>query len=308
MIRYFRRTDKTALRHLEAYEPGTWVYVEAPTIEDTEHLIAELALDAGHLGDAMDEEEVPRLEREGEQLYFFTRLPFTNEEQRLETTPILFIITPKFLLTLTNRPIPHLQDFTEGRFNFSTTQADRLMLALLDRIFDQYETYLNQVGRQIKAIRSHLRVETISNRDFVDFVLVEDELNEVLSALTPTNAILKRLLINKHLKLNQTDQELMEDLVLETEQLIEAAKSSTKSITNIRDAYSSLMTNNLNRIIRVLTLVTVLLSILTVIAGLFGMNVKLPFDDEEHAFSIVVVGSLTVVLILAWIFRKKRWL
>jgi len=235
-------------------------------------------------------------------------LPFTNDEQHLETTPILFVITPKFLLTLTNRPLPHLEDFTEGQLVYSTAQPDHLMLIMLDRILDQYETYLNQVSRQIKAIRSRLRVETISNRDFLDFVLVEDELNEVLSALTPTNAILKRLLINKHLKLNQGDEEFMEDIVLETEQLIEAAKSSTKSIINIREAYSSLMTNNLNRIIRMLTVVTVLLSILTVIAGLYGMNVKLPFDEYKHAFSIVVGSSLLIVLILLWLFRRNKWL
>lgn len=308
MIRYFRRTDKTALKTLEDFQPGTWVYVEAPTIEETESLIRELSLDAGHLGDAMDEEEVPRLEREGDQLYFFTRLPFTNDELHLETTPILFLITPKFLLTLTNRPMPHLEEITGGHQVFSTAQPERLMMFLLDQILEQYENYLNQVGRQIKAIRSRLRVETISNRDFVDFVLVEDELNEVLSALTPTNSILKRLLINKHLNLTQTDHEFMEDIVLETEQLIESAKSSTKSITNIREAYSSLMTNNLNRIIRILTLVTVLLSVLTVIAGLFGMNVKLPFADHDHAFSIIATGSLVLVLVLAWIFRIKRWL
>lgn len=308
MIRYFRRTEKTVLKHLEHFEPGTWAYAEAPTMEETEHLIPDLGLDAGHIADAMDTEEVPRLEREGEQLYFFTRLPFTNDEMHLETAPILFVITPKFLLTLSARPLPHLDSFIDGSLTFSTAQPDQLMMIILDKILNQYATYLNQVSRQIKAIRTRLSIETISNRDFVDFVLVEDELNEVLSSLTPTNAILKRLLINKHLKLTQTDQELMEDLVLETDQLIEAAKSNTKSITNIREAYSSLMTNNLNRVIRMLTLVTVLLSILTVIAGLYGMNVKLPFSEYKHAFSFVVGSSLLIVAILLWLFRRKKWL
>lgn len=308
MIRYFRKTDKTRLRHPTKYEPGTWVYAENPKLEEIEKLVHQLKLDGGHLADAQDADEMPRLEREDDQLYFFTRQPFTNDELHLETTPVLFVIAPKFLLTLTNRPLSRLERFTEEKLVFNTSQPERLVLIIMAEMLDQYDLYLNQVSRQIKGIRSRLRNSEINNRDFVDFALVEDELNEVLAALTPTAAILKRLLVNKHLKLTQADHEVVEDLILASEQLIESAKSSTKSIVNIREVYSAIMTNNLNRIIRILTVLTVLLSILTFITGLFGMNVLVPFTAEKHAFSIVLAGSLTLVLLLLFMFRRNRWL
>lgn len=308
MIRFFRKTDKTHLRSPSKYEPGTWVYAENPKLEEVENLVHLLGLDGGHIADAQDTDEMPRLEREEDQLYFFTRMPFTNDELHLETTPILFVIAPKFLLTLTNRPMPKLERFTEERIQFNTTHPEHLVLTIMAELLDQYDLYLNQVSRQIKSIRSRLRNSEINNRDFIDFALVEDELNEVLAALTPTAAILKRLLVNKHLRLTEADHEQIEDLILASEQLIEGAKSSTKSIVNIREVYSAIMTNNLNRIIRILTVLTVLLSILTFITGLFGMNVIVPLHAHEHAFTILLVGSLSLVLILFWLFRRNRWL
>jgi magnesium transporter len=238
----------------------------------------------------------------------FTRFPFTNEELRLETTPVLFVLDKHFLLTISNVPIPRLNKFTEEKIEYSTDHPDQLMLIILNEIVEQFDSYLNQISRQIKSLRNRLRHESISNKDFVDFVLVEDELNEFLSALTPTNANLRRILINKHLRLSETDKELIEDLLLANEQSIEAARSNNKSITNIRDAYSTIMTNNLNTVIRILTVLTVVLSVLTFIAGLYGMNVKLPFDGNFHAFSIILGISTLVILLLLWIFKRNKWM
>lgn len=308
MIRYYRRNQKLKLRSLEEFKPGSWVYVEAPDDKELEQLADKLRLDKGHLSDVLDENEMPRLEREDSQLYMFTRFPFTNDELRLETTPVLFVLGKDFLLTVAAVPLPRLEKFIDEKINFSTELPDQLMLKILNQIVEQFDAYLNQISRQIKSLRNRLRRESISNKDFVDFVLVEDELNEFLSALTPTNANLRRMLINKHLKLSETDKELIEDLMLANEQSIEMARSNNKSIVNIRDAYSTIMTNNLNTIIRILTVLTVVLSVLTFIAGLYGMNVKLPFDQNLHAFSIVVGGSILIVTILLWVFKRNKWM
>jgi magnesium transporter len=308
MISYLHRAAKTRLKHLDAYKKGSWVYVEDPTIEETERLVNEFKLDGGHVSDALDPEEMPRLEREGDQLYFFTRFPYMSDELHLETAPILFVLSQDSLITVSTKLLPRYAKFTDEKIDFTTLAPDQLLLIILNEIVEQYDAYLSQIGRQIKSIRSRLRSQEINNNDFIDFVLVEDELNEFLSALTPTNAILRRILINKHIKLTDDDKDLIEDLLLANEQSIEAAKSNNKSIVNIREAYSTIMSNNLNRVMRILTVVTVLLSIMTVVAGLYGMNIALPFGHYEQAFSIVTGGSIVVVAVLLWLFRRSRWL
>lgn len=308
MIRYLYRAPKTKLVHLDTYRKGAWIYVENPTLEEIEYLVKTYKMDGGHVADALDPDEMPRLEREENQLYLFTRFPYTNEDLRLETMPILLVLTRENLITISTRELPRFSKFIDNKLHFSTLSPDQLLLIILNEVVEQYETFLNQIGRQINAIRSRLKSQEISNNDFVDFVLVEDELNDFMAALTPTNAILRRILINKHIRLTELDKELIEDLLLANEQSIEAARSNNKSIVNIRDAYSTIMTNNLNRVIRILTVVTVLLSVLMVIAGLYGMNISLPFGGHEHAFTIVIGISVTVITVLLIMFKRNKWL
>ncbi len=309
MIRYFYKNIRSkGLRELDTYKKGTWVYVEAPDEAEVLELVDKYDLDPGHIEDALDMDEMPRLEREDGLIYIFTRFALTDDELHIITAPLLFIVGEDVLITISPEQFPRFSKFMDEKITFNTTQRTKLVLQILDQIVDQYEMHLNNIGKQIKAIRSRLRVEQIRNRDFINFVLIEDELNEFMSALTPTNAILRRILLGKHIPLFDDDQDLVEDLLLNNEQSIEACRSSIKSIVNIREAYSTIMANNLNTIIRVLTILTVVISVPTFIASVYGMNVPLPFADSTLAFSGVMLFSLGVSVLLLVVFKAKRWL
>lgn len=309
MIRYFYKNIRSKkLVELDDYKQGAWVYVENPNDAEIAMLVNKFKLDPGHIDDARDEDEMPRLEKEGELTYLFTRYANTKDDMQISTMPLLFIIGPDILITISLNTIPRLERFIEGKIDFTTTQRTKLVLQIMDQIVDQYEIYLNSVSRHIKNIHSRLRVEEIRNQDFVNFVLIEDELNEFLSALVPTNAIFRRLLLGKYVRLYESDQDIVEDLLLNNEQSIESCRSSLKTIVNIREAYSTIMSNNLNYVIRVLTVITAVIAIPTLISSIYGMNVDLPFDETKFAFFFVITFSLSVSILLLWIFRRKDWL
>lgn len=309
MIRYFHKTTKTKpAEELDKYKPNSWVYVESPSEIEMHELAEKLKLDEGHLEDAMDSDELPRLEREDGQTYLFTRFVHTNDDAVLTTTPLLFVLHPECLITVSLDAIPHLAKLTDGSIDIDTTQPGRLMLQILDEIDSQYEENLSEITKQIRATRSRLRVEDVRNQDFINFVTIEDELTEFMTALTPMGPILKRLLLGKHFELHKKDKELIEDLLLSNDQSLANCRSNTKSIVNIREAYSTIMSNNLNQIIRVLTVVTVVISIPTLIASIYGMNVQLPLSSDPIAFVFLMVLSASISLLLLWFFKYKKWL
>ena len=309
MIRYLYKSIRSKeLKEIDSYKPGSWIYVESPTDDEAAMLIEKFDLDPGHIDDARDEDEMPRLEREENLVYIFTRFAYTNDDLQVTTAPLLFVIGKEILMTISPRKIPRMEKFIEGKIDFSTTQRTKLVLQIMDQVVDQYEVFLNNIGRQIKTIRARLRVEEIRNSDFIQFVLIEDELNEFLSALTPTNAILRRLLLGKHIPLYAEDEDLVEDLLLNNEQAIEGCRSSLKSIVNIREAYSTIISNNLNQVIRILTVLTMLISVPMLVASIYGMNVALPFEKSPLAFSGIMTASLVLSIILLSVFRYKRWL
>ena len=195
--------------------------------------------------------------------------------------------------------------FLSGRIDFATTQRAKLVLQILHQIGEHYETFISRTSKQIKLIRSRLRGHEISNQDFIDFVMIEDELNEFLSSLMPTNATLRRLLLGRYMPLFDEDQDIVEDLLLNNEQSIEACNSNLKSIDNIREAYSSISSHNLNYTMKVLTAVTVMITLPNVFFGMYGMNIALPFQHQPWAY-LVVTGFTLVLVILMFIFARKK--
>lgn len=307
MIKYYYKSLRSDhVQELSEYKRGAWVYVEAPNEDELEHIIARFGVEPGHIEDALDEDEMPRLEKEDDKSYIFVRYAYKNSEAELVTVPLLFVLGPEIMMTVSLVHMPCLDGFLSGKIDFATTQRAKLVLQILHQIVEQYDTFINNTSKQIKLIRSRLRGHEISNQDFVDFVLIEDELNEFLAALMPTNATLRRLLRGRYIPLFEEDQDIIEDLLLNNEQSIEACNSNIKSIVNIREAYSSISSNNLNRTMKVLTVATVMIALPNLFYGMYGMNVNLPWQHEPWAYFMVTGFSLLLTLIVFLFARRKH--
>ncbi|MBC7707730.1 magnesium transporter CorA family protein [Polaromonas sp.] len=303
---YYKNTTSPELTEISEPKKGTWVYVETPTDAEVVQLAKQFKLESGNLEDARDEDEMPRLERQDGQTYIYVRFAYRNSQGDLSTMPLLIVFGGEYVITVSRIRLPALDHLMRGRTPFATTQRSKLVLLILSQISDQYDGFINRISRQIKSIRSRLRSTGITNKDLLDFVTIEDDLNEFQASLQPTNAALRRLLVGKQLPLFDDDHDIVEDLLLNNEQSIEAIRSNLLSVSNIRDAYSAISSNNLNRTITLLTLATILVALPNVFFGMFGMNVPLPFQDARWAFAAIL--SVNVLLIAAIIFyvRKKR--
>ena len=305
---YFKSVRDEQLKKIDKFKTGSWIYVEDPDKKELSQLAKKLSLEAGHLTDSTDPYEVPRLEIEKEAVYIFTRIPFSleNKIEKITTVPLLVIISNNFIMTICQKPLYFIDKFLEGNIDFSTTQKTKLFLLIFSQINSSYNRNLTRIIRQVRTISIHL--ENIKNHDIVQFVMFEAVLNDFLSALNPTNNILKQLLSGKILKLYENDKDLTEDLFLSNNQLIERSQMNLNIISNIRNAYSTIMTNNLNRVIKFLTALTIILNVPMIISSFYGMNVSLPLAGSPMAFWQISSFTLIITLILLLVFSKNRWL
>lgn len=307
MIRYYYKNLRSKkVGELDTYHPGAWVYVESPTVEEVDFLVKQFNLNEGHIADALDPDEMPRLEREDPLTYVYMRYAYTAKDLELTTAPLLFIVGKDLFVTISRKRLPQIDQFLQGKVPFATTQRTKLMLQIMSQISEQYETYINTIARQISIIRNRLKGHEIKNQDFVDFVLIEEELNDFLSAMMPTTAVLRRLTLGKHLQLFEQDEEIVEDLLLTNEQSIEGCRAHIKTVANIRQAYATISGNNLNQTMRILTAATVLITLPNIIYGMYGMNIPLPFQHEEWAYMFVLGVSLGLSLLVYFIARNRR--
>lgn len=307
MIKYYYKSLRSEnIRELEEPKPGTWIHVEAPNEAEIEQLVKKFKFDEGHLLDALDEDEVPRLEREDDKSYMFVRYSYQNDEGDMDTAPLLIAFDAEYIITISLYKLPAIDALLKSNTQFATTQRTKLILLILGYISDEYDSSISKTSKRIKAIRSRLREQGITNQDLIDFVTIEDELNEFMASLLPTNAALRRLLAGKQLALFEEDEDIVEDVLLNNEQSIEAIRSSLKSITNIRDAYLAISSNNLNRTITVLTLATILVALPNVFFGMYGMNVPLPHQQDSWSFEAIVAINLILITSIIVYARKKK--
>ena len=284
-------------------QPGCWVRSERPTEANLQWL-AGLKLDEDTLRDAVDPYEVPRLERDAVWAYYIARLPDTNDELGGFTTPILFAISDKYLVTVSRDNLGSLwQPFIEHD-RIPTTQRGKLFLAIISAIIEQYERQLAVINRRMRAVM--LDVSNIRAGDVAIFTENERKVNDYLDALVPMNSSLEKLLNSNALKLFDNDADMVEDLSIDLEQLIARCKSQLRTITNLRDSYRAMMDSQLNATMRLLTIITVVMTVPTVVAGIFGMNVELPGGGTTADFWwIIGLTGLAVVVLAVYLLRKR---
>lgn len=178
---------------------------------------------------------------------------------------------------------------------------------MLLEVDSAYARYITRINKEVRRLSAELST-TISNRDIIHFMEYETILHDLLDALVPTNAALQKLLSGRFLTLRDEDKEFAEDVYLGNGQLIELCHSNLRTIVNTRNSYSTIMSNNLNRVIKLLTSITIVLMVPSIFMNMYGMNVPLPFTSSPHAFWIVILISGVVTGGVLYVFKRKEWL
>lgn len=308
MITYYFRTIKDdTLKTISDLRTGVWIHAESPSDEELKALFAKLELDEALIEDAQDFYEVPRTERSENASFFFTRYPYSDGTEDVETAPLTVVMGESFVLTIVQRKIPQFDKFISGKKVVHTTQKTKFFLQLIDQVTESYERELVILRRNVHKDRAQLR--RIGKKEIERFVTYEHKLNDMISALVPTNTALQQVTKAKGsaIQLYDQDIELMEDLLIDNNQLIDSARTVLRMIQNIRTATEAILASTLNSTIRTLTLVTILLTIPMAIASLYGMNVALPLAEAEWAFWAIVGVVVVLVGTVIVFFKRNGW-
>lgn len=304
---YHSSARSRKLEDIKTAKVGSWVHAVEPTDEELLQLAKDFNLDEDVLKDATDPHEAPRVEVNEGATYVFSRY-CRPVDPDIPTEPMLIVWTDKNIITVQRTADDILSRMINGQIEVLTTQKTKTFLHILDQINQSYRSQLLQISKQILRFRSQMRRTEATNIDLIKFIELEEDLNEFLSALQPQGLVLNALQSGKYMKLYEDDREMVDDLTLNTNELIEQCKSRLRTVINVRQAYDVIATNNLNKIFKRLTSIAIFLAIPNIIGAYFGMNVELPLMHNHYAFIIILALSLAAVFIATRFFNYKKWL
>lgn len=308
MIRIYK-TDNDNLLEVQKIVPNTWIDMVNPTEGEIDYVSETTGINRDLIAKMLDENELPRVEKEGDSTLVVIDAPVRDEkdEDEYATYPLGVIMSDKnYVVTVSMKKVTVLHDFRHSRVkNFRTAKKSRFLIQILGKTSAEYLKILNSVYKEIESKEDRLEKST-SNEDLIDLLATEKTLVYFTTSLKENDLVLERLTSGSAVQLYEGDADLLEDAMIENRQAIDMAKIYQDILTSITGTYATVVSNNLNDVMKFLAGITVVLSVPTMISSFMGMNVPFgTFDDSQMSWIILLVASfLASAVVFLWMKKK----
>lgn len=308
MLEIFKTINEELVR-LEQFEDGVWVNLTSPQEDEIQKTCEALKVEPDYIRAALDEEERARIENDNGHTLIIVDIPIVERENNVNiytTLPLGIILAKESIITVCLKEHPIIRDFINKRIKaFYTFYKTRFILQILHRNASLYLHYLRDIDKISSMIEEDLH-KSMKNKELIQLLKLEKSLVYFSTSLKANELVLEKLLKFEYVKKYPDDTELLEDVIIENKQAIEMAGIYSSILSGTMDAFASIISNNVNIVMKFLTSVTIVMAIPTMIASFFGMNVRLPFANLPYAFLIILMISIVLSGVSAYILAKRK--
>ena len=306
------KTNDGKISTIDSWEEGCWISLVAPSETELIEIAQQNGIETDDIRAALDDEERSRIQIEDAYTMIIVDVPTIevhNEKQYYVTIPMSIILTKKTIITVCLEETEVLKAFAQSKIrNFHTHMKTRFVLQILYRNASLFLQYLRNINRQSEAIETNMHKST-KNKELIEMLELEKSLMYFTTSLRSNEMVLEKLLKTEAVKKYPEDQDLLEDVIIENKQAMKMSNIYSGILGGMTDAFASIINNNLNIIMKILATITIVLSIPTMIFSAYGMNLNpqsMPLSQNPHGFALVIIFTIVLSLIIAFIFFKKK--
>ena len=311
MVKFFKSENEKIIQ-LEEFESRCWVEMVNPTDDEVENIVALSDIPEELIKAALDEEESARVEVDDGATMYIVDSPMivdTEDGDQYTTIPVAIIYNPKCIVTVSLNTDPILTGFHSNRTKVSTNKPVGFVLNFMLGNVKRFSSLLKQIDKKSLRLQAELH-KSMRNQELIELLDLQNSLVYFSTALSANSTVHGRLSRLESVQSNEEYQDLQEDVLIETKQAVEMCSIYRDILKTTMDAFSSVISNNVNHVVKSLTIITILVAIPTLIAGLLGMNIKLPFgmdsaNGSPWEFWIVLAISLLLVAIFSVVLIKS---
>lgn len=311
MIQYFKNIDGVTVE-IDKPDMGVWVNL-VPPFKDEEfvELSEDFEIPIEFLRDSLDIDERPRYELEDNVKFLVIKTPtennsFNDSDAFYITIPICIILTHNQIVTVNSFDNGAIKKFLNS---FQKSQPDKrnmMVLKVFEKVVQNFMEFLKEINHRRNQYETSL-YESNSNDALLNLMRIQKSLVYFITSLRTNEMLMMKLERTNFLGLNEDERAFLADLIVDTSQAHEMANIYTNILSSTLDTFASVISNNLNSVMKRLTSITIILSLPALVAGIYGMNVTIPFKESPYAFYIPIILSLAVSAVISWYFMKKKW-
>jgi len=223
--------------------------------------------------------------------------------------PVSFILVGNTLATLRENPI---RSFTLMQRKIQALPEQfpdgfTIFVEIMDKRVDLDADIVELLSKDVAQLSKKVNQEDSDINE--EFLLDINQMQE--NAMTiRENIVDKQRLISNILKSKRCprDPELREDLnviLQDIASLINHINFTFERLEYLQDTVVGLINLEQNKIMKIFTFISLLLMPATLVASFYGMNVKLPFDQNGYAW-VIILGVMVVLVVGIWLIFKRR--
>lgn len=316
MIHIYRYTHNAS--HVSAENPSSsLLQFEQGIYPNPTHLNklqSELHIPADFLNQALDPDERPRIEQRGDWTFLLIHVPFEDkkivrldDQVKFRTIPLTMLLNKNCFITICAETDCYAADFFQQQHvKNNLAQGIHPAWSLLQHCASSYVSLVKQLERHIVQAEDELS-RSYRNQELYTLLYLNESLLYITTSLKQMLHTLRHDHVVDLCIATPREQELYQHCLVEFDQVAAIAEINQLNLNNVMDAYGNVIQNNVSHVVKLLTAVTIVLSVPTLIASIYGMNVPLPFQEAEHAFSYLIALMFLSSGLIAYVFYKKQY-
>jgi len=299
-----------SLESIDELARDSWINVLDPSEDEIAYLCRELSIPQDFVMAALDIDERARTDKEGDAVLILWRVPlFRGRSADIPFTTIPFgvILANNVVITICKMENDIVQAVVNDQVSgLSVAKRNRFTLQLLLLTASRYLRYLRRINRKVDRLEDELQL-SMRNEELLELLKYQKSLVYFTTALKSNELMMERLQRSRLFEMYPDDGDLLDDVLTENRQAIEMVSIANDILSQMMDAFASIISNNLNVVMKFLTSVTIVLMLPTLVASFYGMNVRLPLQDSPYAFLFTLIVSFVLSFAVVLVFLKKDW-
>ena len=293
----------------------SWIDIVHPSPEDIDHLRRYYPFHPLDLEDCLSSIERPKVDEYDDYSFLVMHFPiYDPDEQISRISEVDVFIGSGYLITLHDgelRPLTRLfgecQQDERARARHMSRGAGQLLYGILDRTVDYVMRILSQVGARIDRVEG--QVFTQDMRHIVEEIsVIRRDVIALRRIIKPQIGVMSNLERKDRPFIREGMEVYFGDIVDGFSRAWDELEDHREVIESLSATSDSITSYRINETMRTLTVISLVLLPLTLLAGIYGMNVELPFGDHPLAFYGIVVLMVAIVVGLVLYFRRRKWM
>lgn len=183
----------------------------------------------------------------------------------------------------------------------------KVLYHFIDQFLEEEGHRLDQIQKEILALEDIVITDHGNEHTVRKIIHLRKRLLRQERAYEQAQDALERLVLNENGLFPNEELRSYQLLLAHCERLLGRVSSLQSYVTEIREAYQAEVDINLNVTMRIFTVITAVFLPLTLIAGWYGMNLKMPEYELEYGYPMVIGISILITICLLVYFKKHRW-